>query len=481
MMALKTQGLGFIRLIEMKPTRRETDSFGPIEVPAQQLWGAQTQRSLHFFHISTETMPLAVVRALALVKKAAATVNVHLGVLDGAKARAISEAADEVLLGRHDAEFPLSVWQTGSGTQTNMNVNEVLANRASELLGGERGPARLVHPNDDVNQSQSSNDAFPTAMHLATLDALTHHVLPALDHLTAAVDRKVEAFADIVKLGRTHLQDATPMTLGQEFSGYAAALKRARAHLENTVPHLKELALGGTAVGTGLNAPPLFAHAVAQELARLTSVDLRPATNPFEALSTCGALVQCHGALKALAVALFKFASDVRLLGSGPRAGLGELALPENEPGSSIMPGKVNPTQVEMLTMVCTQVIGTDVAVSMAGSQGQLELNVFRPLVIFGVLQSCRLLTDGMRSFEAHCVAGLEPRTETIARHVSQSLMLVTALTPHLGYERAAAIAHRAHHEGMSLREAALASGHLTGEQFDTWVQPEAMARPSRR
>ncbi len=456
-------------------TRLEHDSFGPIDVPAERLWGAQTQRSLKYFQVSDERMPRELLRALVQVKRAAASVNERLAGLDAKKAAAIRQAADEVLAGRHDAEFPLSVWQTGSGTQTNMNVNEVLANRASELLGGPRGQGRLVHPNDDVNRSQSSNDAFPTAMHLATLEALTRRVLPALLSLAAEVEKKAHDFADIVKLGRTHLQDATPLTLGQEFSGYAAQLRHAVKHLEASFAHLEELALGGTAVGTGLNAPKGFDGAVAAELSLLTSLPVRTSPNKFESLATCDALVHAHAALKGLAVSLFKFASDVRLLGSGPRAGLGELVLPENEPGSSIMPGKVNPTQAEMLTMVCTQVLGTDVAVSMGGAHGHLELNVFRPLVIHGVLQSCRLLADGMDSFREHCLVGLQPQREHIAQHVAQSLMLVTALAPHVGYEKAAQIAHRAHHEGLSLRAAAVASGFVTEAQFDAWVRPEEM------
>ena len=456
-------------------TRIEKDSFGPVDVPAERLWGAQTQRSLHFFRVSEEKMPREVVQALVLVKKAAATVNERLAGLDPKKADAIRRAADEVLAGAHDAEFPLSVWQTGSGTQSNMNVNEVLANRASELLGGERGTGRLVHPNDDVNRSQSSNDAFPTAMHLATLEGVSRRVLPSLRALADALELKQRAFAGIVKLGRTHLQDATPMTLGQEFSGYVSQLRHAERHLSATLSHLQELALGGTAVGTGLNAPRGYSEAVATELATLTGLAVHTAPNKFEALGSCDGLVHAHAALKALAVSLFKIASDVRLLGSGPRAGLGELVLPENEPGSSIMPGKVNPTQVEMLTMVCTQVLGNDVAVSMGGSQGHLELNVFRPLVINAVLQSCRLLTDGMASFREHCVQGLEPQRAHIARHLENSLMLVTALAPHLGYEQAAQIAHRAHHEGLTLRAAAVGSGLLTEAQFDAWVRPEDM------
>ncbi len=459
-------------------TRTEKDSFGPIEVPSEQLWGAQTQRSLHFFQVSEEKMPTELIAALVLIKKAAAQVNVTLAGLDPKKEAAIRQAADEVLEGEHPSEFPLSVWQTGSGTQTNMNVNEVLANRASELLGGTRGQARLVHPNDDVNRSQSSNDVFPTAMHLAALEAIIKRVLPALDTLMEATENKSIAFKDIVKLGRTHLQDATPLTLGQEFSGYVWQLRHARKHLEAALPHLGELALGGTAVGTGLNTPPGYAEAVARAIAGLSQLPVRTADNKFEALATCDALVHAHGALKGLAVSLFKFASDLRLLGSGPRAGLGELLLPENEPGSSIMPGKVNPTQAEMLTMVCVQVIANDTAVSLGGASGHLELNVFRPLVINAFLQSCRLLADGMDSFCEHCVAGLAPNTARIAQHVQESLMLVTALAPHLGYEKAAKIAARAHQEGTTLRAAAIATGFVTAEQFDAWVKPEDMVGP---
>lgn len=460
------------------PVRAEKDSFGPIDVPADKLWGAQTQRSLQFFRVSTEKLPPELITALVQVKKAAALVNVKLAGLDAAKADAIARAADEVLTGQHTDEFPLSVWQTGSGTQSNMNVNEVLANRASELLGGERGSARLVHPNDDVNRSQSSNDAFPTAMHLAALEAVSRRVLPALHALADATQKKAKAFDGIVKLGRTHLQDATPLTLGQEFSGWVSQLDHATRHLEASLPHLQELALGGTAVGTGLNAPKGYAVAVAAQLKALTGLDVRHAENTFEALGSCDALVHAHAALKGLAVSLFKFASDVRLLGSGPRAGLGELKLPENEPGSSIMPGKVNPTQAEMLTMACTQVLANDVAVSMGGSQGHLQLNVFRPLVAHNFLQSCRLLAEGMASFREHCVEGLEPNRARIAQHLEESLMLVTALAPHLGYEKAAAIAHAAHHDGSTLKAAALKSGLVTAEQFDAWVRPEAMLAP---
>ncbi|MCC6334420.1 MAG: class II fumarate hydratase [Myxococcales bacterium] len=459
-------------------TRAEHDTFGPIDVPAERLWGAQTQRSLRFFHVSREQMPLEVIYALARVKRAAATVNVRLRGLPKEKADAIVRAADEVLAGQHDAEFPLSVWQTGSGTQSNMNVNEVLANRASELMGGPRGEGRLVHPNDDVNQSQSSNDAFPTAMHLATAAAVTHRVLPALRELADALDAKARAFAGVVKLGRTHLQDATPLTVGQELSAFVAALEHAYAHLEAALPHVLEVAQGGTAVGTGLNAPKGFAEAVAAELALLTGLPVVSAPNKFEALSTCDALVHLHGALKGLATTLFKVASDVRLLASGPRAGLGELTVPENEPGSSIMPGKVNPTQCEMLTMACARVQANDVAVTLGGANGQLQLNVFRPLVIDAVLQSCRLLSDGMDGFRAHLVQGLQVNETRTAELVERSLMLVTALAPHLGYEKAAEVAKKAHAEGTTLREAALALGVVTAGEFDKWVVAEDMLGP---
>jgi fumarate hydratase class II len=459
-------------------TRIEHDTFGPIEVPAERLWGAQTQRSLRFFHVSTERMPLEVVYALVRVKRAAAVVNARLARLPQAKADAIVRAADEVLGGQHDAEFPLSLWQTGSGTQTNMNVNEVLANRASELLGGPRGDGRLVHPHDDVNRSQSSNDSFPTAMHLATAAAVTHRVLPSLDALADALEAKAKAFARVVKLGRTHLQDATPLTFGQELSAFVSSLHRARRQLEHAMPPVLELAQGGTAVGTGLNAPKGFAEAMAQELARLTGLPVVSAPDKFEALATCDPLVHLHGALKGLATSLFKMASDVRLLASGPRAGLGELKLPENEPGSSIMPGKVNPTQCEMLTMACARVQANDVAVTLGGANGHLQLNVFRPLVIDAVLQSCRLLADGMDGFRAYLVQGLEVDEARAAEWVRRSLMLVTALTPHIGYEKAAEVAKKAHAEGTTLREAALALNVVTEAQFDAWVKPEDMLGP---
>ncbi len=455
--------------------RIEHDTFGPIEVPAQRLWGAQTQRSLQNFDISGERQPQELIRALVQVKRSAAVVNHRLGLLDERKASAIIDAADEVLAGRHDGEFPLVVWQTGSGTQTNMNVNEVLANRASELLGGERGEGRVVHPNDDVNKSQSSNDVFPTAMNLAAVDAIVNRLLPSLMKLTSTLVGKAAEFKAIVKIGRTHLQDATPITLGQEFSGYVAQLEQAARHIRGSLPHLCELALGGTAVGTGLNAPAGYAEKVAAELARLSGLPLVTAPNKFEAMAAADALVHAHGALKSLAASLMKIANDVRWLASGPRSGIGEISIPENEPGSSIMPGKVNPTQSEALTMLCCQVFGNDVAINFGGASGNFELNVFRPMIAHNFLQSVRLLADGMASFNLHCAVGIEPNRERIAELVARSLMLVTALNPHIGYDKAAQIAKKAHQEGTSLREAALATGYVTAEQFDQWVRPERM------
>ncbi len=456
-------------------TRTERDTFGPIEVPADRLWGAQTQRSLLNFDISGEQQPREIIRALAQVKRSSAAVNHALGLQDEQKTQAIMAAADEVIAGRHEGEFPLVVWQTGSGTQTNMNVNEVLANRASELMGGERGEARLVHPNDDVNRSQSSNDVFPTAMHVAAVDAITHRLLPALAKLRATLAQKARDFDDIVKIGRTHLQDATPLTLGQEFSGYAAQLDHGERHIRAALPHLCELALGGTAVGTGLNAPAGYAERVAAELARLTGLPFVTAPNKFEAMASTDALVHAHGALKTLAASLMKIANDVRWLASGPRSGIGEISIPENEPGSSIMPGKVNPTQSEAVTMLCCQVLGNDVAINVGGASGNFELNVFRPMVAHNFLQSVRLLADGMASFNDHCAVGIAPNRERIADLVARSLMLVTALNPHIGYDKAAQIAKKAHKEGTSLREAALALGHVTAEQFDAWVRPGNM------
>jgi len=456
-------------------TRIEHDTFGPIAVPADRLWGAQTQRSLQNFDISGERQPREIIHALAQVKRSSAVVNHLLGLLDQQKAAAIVAAADEVLAGQHEGEFPLVVWQTGSGTQTNMNVNEVLANRASELLGGSRGEGRKVHPNDDVNKSQSSNDVYPTAMHIAAVDAIRNRLLPSLAQLKDTLAAKSAEFRDIVKIGRTHLQDATPLTLGQEFSGYVAQLEQADRHLHAALPHLCELALGGTAVGTGLNAPKGYAEQVAAELARLTGLPLVTAHNKFEVMAAADALVHAHGALKTLAASLMKIANDVRWLASGPRSGIGELTIPENEPGSSIMPGKVNPTQSEAMTMLCCQVFGNDVAVNFGGASGNFELNVFRPMIAHNFLQSVRLLADGMRSFNDHCAAGIAPNRERIAELVDRSLMLVTALNPHIGYDKAAFIAKKAHKEGTSLREAAIASGYLTGEQFDQWVRPEKM------
>ncbi len=456
-------------------TRSERDSFGPIDVPADRLWGAQTQRSIGNFDISGERMPLEIVEALVRIKRASAVVNRALGTLAADRSAAIVAAADEVLEGRPAGEFPLLVWQPGSGTQTNMNVNEVVANRASELMGGPRGDARLVHPNDDVNRSQSSNDVFPTAMNVAAADAITHRLLPSLDVLRETLATKAGAFASIVKIGRTHLQDATPLTLGQEFSGYVAQLDHNRRHIEAALPHLCQLALGGTAVGTGLNAPKGYAEQVAAELARLTGLPLETAPNKFEAMAAADAIVHAHGALKTLAASLFKIANDVRWLASGPRSGLGELSIPENEPGSSIMPGKVNPTQCEALTMACAQVFGNDAAINVGGASGNFELNVYRPMIAYNMMQTIRLLGDGMRSFNDHCAIGIEPNRERIAELVSNSLMLVTALNPHIGYDKSASIAKKAHKEGTSLREAAIASGHLTADEFDAWVRPDAM------
>ena len=456
-------------------TRIERDTFGPIEVPADRLWGAQTQRSLAHFKISGERMPPPLLHALALVKKACALVNVELRALDEKKGRAIVEAADEVLAGRHDAEFPLVVWQTGSGTQTNMNMNEVLANRASEILGGERGEKRLVHPNDDVNKGQSSNDVYPTAMSVAACAQVRERLLPSVTSLRDALHEKARAFRDVVKIGRTHLQDATPLTLGQEFSGYVSQLEHCRAHLEAALPHVAELALGGTAVGTGLNAHPEFAVRVADRLAKLSGHPFVTAPNKFEALAAHDALVHLHGALKTLAAALFKIADDVRWLASGPRSGLGEITIPENEPGSSIMPGKVNPTQSEALTMLCAQVMGNDVAVNIGGLSGKFELNVFKPLIVHNVLWSVRLLADGCDSFREHCVEGIAPNEARIRENLERSLMLVTALNPHIGYDNAAKIAKHAHRKGTTLKEAAVELGLVTAEQFDQWVKPEKM------
>jgi fumarate hydratase class II len=461
--------------------RMERDTFGEIAVPAQQLWGAQTQRSLQNFRISTEKQSPELITALATVKRAAAEVNLSLGVLDETKAHAIIQAADEIIAGQHPGEFPLAVWQTGSGTQTNMNLNEVIANRASEILGGERGEARKVHPNDDVNRGQSSNDVFPTAMHVAAAYGIVKHLLPALKTLRDTLDTKAKAFADIVKIGRTHLQDATPLTLGQEFSGYVAQLDHGIKHVESSLPHLYELAQGGTAVGTGLNAHPQFAQKVAESIAKLTGVPFVTAPNKFEVMAAADALVFAHGALKTVAASLMKIANDVRWLASGPRCGLGELSIPENEPGSSIMPGKVNPTQSEAVTMLCCQVFGNDVAVNMGGASGNFELNVFRPMIAHNVLQSIRLLADGALSFNDHCAVGIEPNRPRIDTLLNESLMLVTALNPHIGYDKAAQIAKKAHKEGTTLKAAALALGHVTEQQFDEWVKPGEMVGNAKK
>jgi fumarate hydratase class II len=459
-------------------TRVETDTMGPIEVPAERYWGAQTQRSLQHFRIGGDRFPRELIRAFGLLKKACALVNRDLGLLPPEKARAIVQAADEVIAGTLDDHFPLVVWQTGSGTQTNMNANEVIANRAIELLGGQLGSKKPIHPNDDVNKSQSSNDTFPTAMHIATVEQLQGRLVPAVRRLRDTLDAKAQAFAEIVKIGRTHLQDAVPLTLGQEISGWVSQLDHALRHLGAAMPHLYELAIGGTAVGTGLNAHPEFAERAAKQIAALTGHPFVSAENKFEALAAHDALVAAHGVLKTLAAALTKIANDVRWLASGPRSGLGELTIPENEPGSSIMPGKVNPTQSEALTMVCAQVLGNDVAVNVGGASGNFELNVFKPLIIHNVLHSIRLLADACDSFEEHCARGIEADRERIRQLLERSLMLVTALAPRLGYDRAAEIAKKAHREGLTLKAAAVALGYLTAEEFDRIVRPERMVRP---
>jgi fumarate hydratase class II len=463
----------------MSPSSRtESDTFGPIEVPSERLWGAQTQRSLQNFRIGGERMPIPLVHALALVKQAAALVNKDLGGLEPRLADAIAEAAAQVVEGQYDDEFPLVVWQTGSGTQSNMNMNEVLANLANERLGGERGKKSPVHPNDHVNRGQSSNDSFPTAMHIAAAREIQDRLLPALHHLLRALEAKSEAFEDIVKIGRTHLQDATPVTLGQEFSGYAMQVQLGIARIEATLPGLFALAQGGTAVGTGLNAHPEFAERFAAKVMELTALPFTSAVNKFEALASHDALVFTHGALASLAAGLFKIANDIRLMGSGPRSGLGEITLPENEPGSSIMPGKVNPTQAEAMTMVCAQVMGNQTTVAFAGSQGHFELNVFKPVIGNAVLQSIRLLADASVSFTDNAVVGIEPNRERIGELMQRSLMLVTALAPKIGYDKAAAIAKAAHKKGTTLKEEAVGSGSVTAEEFDAIVRPETMLSP---
>jgi fumarate hydratase class II len=464
----------------MQTTRTETDSFGPIEVPADRYWGAQTQRSLQNFRIGGERMPDALIRAFGIQKKAAALANMALGILDEKLGRAIAEAAQEVIDGRLNDHFPLVVWQTGSGTQTNMNLNEVIANRANEMLGAPLGAKKPVHPNDHVNLSQSSNDSMPTAMHIAAAQQTTTRLLPALRELQSELETKSSDFADIVKIGRTHLQDATPLTLGQEFSGYACQIENGIRRVESALPRILELAQGGTAVGTGLNAAPGFAEAFAAEVERMTGLDFVSAPNKFEALAAHDALVELSGALNTVAVSAMKIANDIRLLASGPRCGIGELVLPENEPGSSIMPGKVNPTQAEALTMVAVEVMGNHVAVTIAGSQGHLELNVYKPVIIFNVLRSIRLLADAAESFTENCVAGIEPDRTRIAELVERSLMLVTALTPRIGYDAAAKVARKAHAEKITLREAAAALGVLDAEEFDRLVRPETMLHPGK-
>jgi fumarate hydratase class II len=455
--------------------RTEKDTMGELQVPADKYWGAQTQRSLQNFKIGGQRMPLEVIRAFAVLKKAAALTNAELGVLPQDKADAIARVCDEILAGEHDEQFPLVVWQTGSGTQSNMNVNEVIANRAIELLGGEVGSQTPVHPNDDVNRSQSSNDTFPTAMHVAAYTAIVEQLLPKVQALQATLERKAQAFMRVVKIGRTHLMDATPLTLGQELSGYAAQLKKSVEAIQNTLPHLAELALGGTAVGTGLNAPEGFAERVAQKIAELTGHPFVTAENKFEALSAHDAVVEASGALKRLAVSLMHIANNVRLLASGPRCGIGEIFIPENEPGSSIMPGKVNPTQAEAMTMVCAQVIGCDAAIAVAGTHGHFQLNVFKPVMIFNLLLSVRLLGDACESFNEHCAVGIEPNEARIRQHLTNSLMLVTALNTRIGYYKAAQIAKTAHAENLTLKEAAVKLGHLSEAEFDEIVVPEKM------
>ncbi len=462
----------------MTKTRTETDSFGPIEVPADRYWGAQTQRSLQNFKIGGERMPAPVVHALGVVKRAAALTNVAMGQLDPKLGETIAAAAQEVIDGKLDEHFPLVVWQTGSGTQSNMNANEVISNRAIEMLGGEMGSKKPVHPNDHVNRSQSSNDSFPTAMHIAAVMEIHRVLLPGLHHLHAALEAKAKAFAGIIKIGRTHLQDATPVTLGQEFSGYATQIAYGIARVEAALPRLSMLAQGGTAVGTGLNCPSGFAERFAVEAAKITKLPFVTAPNKFEALAAHDAAVEMSGALNTLAASLFKIAQDIRLMGSGPRSGLGELSLPENEPGSSIMPGKVNPTQCEAMTMVCAQVMGNNVAIAFAGSQGNFELNVFKPVVIYNLLQSIRLIGDAATSFTDHCVSGIEPNVAHIKALMERSLMLVTALAPKIGYDNAAKVAKTAHKNGTTLKEEAVRMGFVSAQEFDALVRPEDMIHP---
>ena len=463
----------------MAETRIEKDTMGEIEVPADRYWGAQTQRSLMNFKIGHDHFPREMIRALGILKKAAALTNLELGLLSRDIGELIVRAADEVIEGKLDDHFPLVVWQTGSGTQTNMNTNEVISNRAIELAGGVRGSKDPVHPNDHVNKAQSSNDTFPTGMHIAVAESIQKRLLPSIRKLHDTLQEKSQKYADVIKIGRTHLMDATPLTLGQELSGYVAMLGNDLRRLEQALPDVFDLALGGTAVGTGLNTHPDFAEQAAKKIAELTGLPFRSAPNKFEALSGHGALVYVSGALKTLACDLMKIANDVRWLASGPRCGIGEIRIPENEPGSSIMPGKVNPTQSEAMTMVCAQVIGNDVAVNVGGSSGNFELNVFKPLIVFNVLNSIRLLADACVSFNDHCAIGIEPITENINRHLANSLMLVTALNPHIGYDNAAKIAKNAHKKGTTLRESAIELGLLSGEDFDKMVRPEEMIGPT--
>ena len=463
---------------ERNQFRVESDSMGQIEVPAEHYWGAQTQRSLIHFAIGHETMPRSLIRAIGILKKAAAEVNRQLGQLDQAKAELIGSAADEVISGKLDAEFPLSIWQTGSGTQTNMNANEVISNRAIQLAGGEMGSKKPIHPNDHVNMSQSSNDTFPTAMHLAAAEEISQRLLPAVDHLRDSLERKRAEIDGIVKIGRTHLMDAVPLTLGQEFSGYVAQLEHDIARIRAALPDVMELAIGGTAVGTGLNTHPEFADRCAARIAELTGLPFKAAANKFAALAAHDALVMMSGALKTLACSLMKIANDIRWMGSGPRCGLAELSLPENEPGSSIMPGKVNPTQSEAMTMVCVQVMGNDAAIGFAGSQGNFELNVFKPVMIHNLLQSVTLLSDACGLFAKYCIDGIQPNRAQIEHYVASSLMLVTALSPHIGYDNAAKVAKLAHDKGTTLREACEELGLLKGAEFDRLVRPDKMIQP---
>ena len=461
-----------------KPTRTETDSFGPIAVAADRYWGAQAERSLHNFKIGWEKQPVAIVRALGIVKRAAAETNMALGLLDKTLGAAIVNAAQEVIEGKLDAHFPLSVWQTGSGTQSNMNANEVISNRAIEMLGGELGSKKPVHPNDHVNMSQSSNDTYPTAMHIACTEEIVHALIPALQLLRGALNDKAQAWKDIIKIGRTHTQDATPLTLGQEFSGYAQQVENGIARIEQTLPKLMELAQGGTAVGTGLNAPKGFDTMVAERIAAITKLPFKTAPNKFEALAAHDAMVFSHGAINTVAASLFKIANDIRFLGSGPRSGLGELSLPENEPGSSIMPGKVNPTQCEAVTQVCTRIFGNHATITFADSQGQFELNVYNPVMAYSFLQSVRLMADAAKSFTEHCIVGIEPRRDNIKGGLERSLMLVTALAPKIGYDAAAKIAKSALKNGTTLKEEALKTGLVTAAEFDKIVRPEDMIGP---